>query len=64
MGRTAIKRQLNTLINDLEKSKALEKPDKYAGNLLVDPVLVAGIAYWWRKLTGPKVDRWWYRPLK
>ena len=37
-------------IEGLDKSTPILKPDANAGNLLVDPVIVAALTYYWEKL--------------
>jgi len=45
------KEDIQSMIDDqvkaLNESQSLYKPDQYAGNILVDPVIIAALAHWW-----------------
>ena len=45
------KEDIQSMIDDqvkaLDESTALYEPDQYAGNILVDPVIIAALSYWW-----------------
>uniref|UniRef100_A0A6H1ZS19 Uncharacterized protein n=1 Tax=viral metagenome TaxID=1070528 RepID=A0A6H1ZS19_9ZZZZ len=47
------KEDIQSMIDDqvkaLDESTALYEPDQYAGNILVDPVIIAALSHWWGK---------------
>ena len=48
--REAITDNINNQVRALNESTALYNPDPHAGNILVDPVIIAALDYYWDKL--------------
>jgi len=47
MKKADIESMTDDLVRSLNESEALYKPDPHAGNILVDPVIIAALSHWW-----------------
>ena len=45
-----IVQNIDNQIKALNESIPLHKPDPHAGNILVDPVIIACLVFYWKKL--------------